>query len=141
MAEEKRRVAVLRFAEARKPPTGEIAENGGRSRPAITRATTGPRKPTAVTRNSAVISDVAAAVCGLLVALETANSGAAPARAIRPPITRPFPTPRGSTAASASALVGDTRDTRRPADRTAIKATATPLATAAAIGSQPALTE
>src|SRR3954451_12678306 len=90
MAEEKRRVAVFRLADARNPPTGETAENGGRNTPAITRATTGPRKPTAATRNNAVISDVAAAVCGLLVALDTLNSGAAPAMAIRPPMTRPF---------------------------------------------------
>src|SRR4051794_4889877 len=141
IAEEKRRVAVFRLADARKPPTGEIAENGGRRTPAITRATTGPRKPTAVTRNSAVIPDGAAAVGGLLVGLDPANSGGAPAGAISPPITRPLPTLRGSMAASASALVGATRDTRRPAAMTAISATATPLPTAPAIGSQPALTE
>src|SRR4051812_6286845 len=82
MAEEKRRVAVFRLADARKPPTGEIVENGGRRTPAITRATTGPRKPTAVTRNSAGISDGAAAGCGVLVAVDTADNGGAPARGV-----------------------------------------------------------
>ena len=64
LADEKRRVAVRRFADARKPPTGESRASGGPSTPAATRATIGPRKPTATTRKSAVISDVAAAVSG-----------------------------------------------------------------------------
>src|SRR3954464_1884774 len=64
LADEKRRVAVLRFDEARKPPTGEIRASGGPSIPAATRATIGPRQPTATTRNSAVISEVAAGACG-----------------------------------------------------------------------------
>ena len=62
LADEKRRVAVRRFADARKPPTGESRASGGPSTPAATRATIGPRQPTATTRKSAVISDVAAAV-------------------------------------------------------------------------------
>ena len=36
LAEEKRRVAVPRFAEARKPPTGESAASGGASSRAAT---------------------------------------------------------------------------------------------------------
>ena len=92
MADEKRRVAVRRFEEARKPPTGDSRASGGPRTPAATRATIGPRKPTAATRKSAVISEVAAAVSGAqVVAFETANSGAAPASAISPPITRPGP--------------------------------------------------
>ena len=140
LADEKRRVAVRRFADARKPPTGESRASGGPRTPAARRATIGPRKPTAATRKSAVISDVAAAVSGALVVAETANSGAAPASASSPPITRPGPSSRGSTAASASARVGDTRAARRPAARTASSAATTPPPTAAAIGSQPALT-
>src|SRR5205814_2167022 len=64
LADEKRRVAVARLADARKPPTGEIDPRMGLRKPATMRATTGPRKPTAVTRNIAVISEVAAAVAG-----------------------------------------------------------------------------
>src|SRR5215210_6189863 len=79
LADEKRRVAVRRFVDARKPPTGESRSSGGPSTPAATRATIGPRKPAAATRKSAVISDVAAAVSGALVVAETANRGAAPA--------------------------------------------------------------
>ena len=126
LADEKRRVAVRRFADARKPPTGEIRASGGPRTPAATRATIGPRKPTAATRKSAVISDVAAAVSGALVVAETANSGTAPASAISPPITRPGPSSRGSTAASVSACVGGTRAARRPAARTASSAARTP---------------
>ena len=122
LADEKRRVAVRRFADARKPPTGESRASGGPSTPAATRATIGPRKPTATTRKSAVISDVAAAVSGALVVAETANSGTAPASASRPPITRPGPSSRGSTAASVSAWVGGTRAARRPAPSTASSA-------------------
>ena len=70
LADEKRRVAVRRFADARKPPTGESRASGGPSTPAATRATIGPRKPTAATRKSAVISDVAAAVSGALVVVD-----------------------------------------------------------------------
>ena len=140
LADEKRRVVVRRFADARKPPTGESRASGGPSIPAATRATSGPRKPTATTRKSAVISDVAAAVSGAPVVAETANSGAAPASATSPPITRPGPSSRGSTAASVSAWVGGTRAARRPAASTASSAAATPPPTAAAIGSQPALT-
>ncbi|HEY5261240.1 MAG TPA: hypothetical protein VIJ33_03950, partial [Solirubrobacteraceae bacterium] len=73
LAEEKRRVAVRRFADAKKPPTGDSRANGGPSSPAAARATIGPRKPTARTRNSAVISEVAAAVSGAFVVAETAN--------------------------------------------------------------------
>ena len=140
LADEKRRVAVRRFADARKPPTGESRASGGPSTPAATRATIGPRKPTAATRKSAVISDVAAAVSGAPVVVETANSGTAPASASSPPITRPGPSSRGSTAASVSAWVGGTRAARRPAASTASSAARTPPPTAAAIGSQPALT-
>ncbi len=64
LADENRRVAVPRFAEARKPPTGDSAASDGATRRAATRATIGPRKPTATTRQMAVISDVAAAVSG-----------------------------------------------------------------------------
>ena len=131
---------VRRFAEARKPPTGASRASGGPRIPAARRATSGPRHPTATTRKSAVISDVAAAVSGEPVVAETANSGVAPASAISPPITRPGPSSRGSTAAWVSACVGDTRAARRPAPSTASSAARTPPATAAAIGSQPALT-
>ena len=127
LADEKRRVAARRFAAARKPPTGEIAESTGRSSSAAMRATIGPRKPTAATRKRAFSSDVAAAVCGLCVTAETENSGTAAAIAIPPPISLPRPIRRGSTAASASARVGATRDARRPAASTAKSATVTPL--------------
>jgi hypothetical protein len=53
LAEEKRRLSVARFAEARNPPTGEIAPNSGRSRLAAILATSGPRQPTAITRKMA----------------------------------------------------------------------------------------
>ena len=106
LADEKRRVAVRRLADARKPPTCDSPASGGPRTTAARRATIGPRKPAAATRNSAVISEVAAAVSGLPVVVETANSGAAPASAISPPIRRPGPISRGSTAALASARVG-----------------------------------
>src|SRR3954463_8681465 len=141
LADEKRRVAVRRFVDARKPPTGEIRASGGPSTPAAMRATMGPRKPTAATRKSAVSSDVAAAVSGALVVVETRNRGTAPARLIRPPITRPGPRRRGSTAASVSARGGAPRDPRGPAPGPARSAATPPPPTAAAIGSQPALTE
>ena len=51
----------------------------------------GPRKPTATTRKIAVISDVAAAVSGVLVVVETVNSGTAPASASSPPMIAPRP--------------------------------------------------
>src|SRR6476661_2154679 len=70
LADEKRRVAVARFAEARKPPTGDSEASAGASSRAAAWATTGPRKPTASTRQIAVISDVAAAVSGVLVVVE-----------------------------------------------------------------------
>src|SRR5436305_9946800 len=92
LAEEKSRVAAPRFADARKPPTGETAASGGPTTRAATRATIGPRKPTATTRQIAVISDVAAAVSGVLVVVEMANSGTAPASARSPPTIRPGPT-------------------------------------------------
>src|ERR1700742_325565 len=78
MADEKRRVAVPRLAEARKPPTGATAPRTGASSRAAAKATTGPRKPTATTRQIAVNSEVAAAVSGVLVVVDTVNSGTAP---------------------------------------------------------------
>src|SRR3954471_24617937 len=42
LAEEKRRVAVARFADARKPPTGERRATAGPIAPATMRATIGP---------------------------------------------------------------------------------------------------
>ena len=140
LADEKRRVAARRLAAARKPPTGEIAESAGRRISAAMRATIGPRKPTAATRKRAFSSDVAAAVCGLCVTAETENSGTAAAIAIPPPISLPRLSPRGSTAASASARVGAIRDARRPAASTARRAIVTPLAMATVAGSQPAVT-
>src|SRR4051794_20364039 len=98
LAEEKRGVAVRRLVDARKPPTGAIRATTGPMTPAAMRATIGPRQPTAATRNSAVISDVAAAVSGAPVVAETANRGAAPASAISPPTTRPGPSRRGRAA-------------------------------------------
>src|SRR5215212_12150148 len=89
LADENRRVAVRRLADARNPPTGDIRASGGPSTAAAARATIGPRKPTAATRKSAVISEVAAAVSGAPVVAETANRGAAPASATSPPMTRP----------------------------------------------------
>src|SRR3954465_2559216 len=91
LAEEKRRLEAARFAEARNPPTGEIAPNGGRSTRAATLATSGPRQPAAITRQIASSSEVAAAVAGVVVAAETANKGGAAAIATRPPIMRPRP--------------------------------------------------
>src|SRR3954471_10302225 len=82
LADEKRRVAVRRLPDARKPPTGESRASGGPRTPAARRATIGPRKPTAATRKSAVISEVAAAVSGEWVVAATAKSGAAPASAM-----------------------------------------------------------
>src|SRR3974377_2258570 len=78
VAEEKRRVAAPRLADAKNPPTGESAASGGARSRAATCATTGPRKPTATTSMIAVISDVAAAVSGVLVVVATVNSGIAP---------------------------------------------------------------
>ena len=57
--------------DARKPPTGESRASGGPRTQAATRATIGPRQPTATTRNSAVISDVGAATSGAPVVAET----------------------------------------------------------------------
>src|SRR5215216_7676119 len=103
LADENRRVAVRRFADARKPPTGDIRASGGPRTVAANRATIGPRKPTAATRKSAVISDVAAATSGALVVVATVNSGSAQTTISSPPIRRPGPISRGSTAASVSA--------------------------------------
>src|SRR4051795_5099053 len=95
LAEEKRRLSVARFAEARNPPTGETAPNSGRSTLAAILATSGPRQPTAITRKIASSSDVAAAVAGVVVAAETEKSGTAAAIATSPPIIRPGPSSRG----------------------------------------------
>src|SRR4051812_50097051 len=100
LADEKRRVAVRRFVDARKPPTGESRANGGPSTPAATRATIGPRKPTAATRKRAVISDVVAAGSGGLGGGGAADRGAAPAGARRPPAPRPGPGRPGPAPAS-----------------------------------------
>ena len=67
----------------------------------------------------------------------TEKSGTAAAIAMSPPIVRPHPTPRGSTAASESARVGDTREARRPAARTDSSATTTPPTITPAAGSRP----
>ena len=140
LADEKRRVAAPTFADARNPPTGASAASGGPTSLATTRATIGPRKPAASTSMIAVITDVAAAVSGTLVVVDTRNSGTAPARASSPPMTRPGPSRPGSTVALVSATVGRTRAARRPAARTASSATATPPPIAAAAGIQPAST-
>ena len=140
VADENSRVAVPRFADARNPPTGEIAASGGPMTRLARRATIGPRKPTAMTRQMAVSSDVAAAVSGVLVVVETANSGTAPASASSPPMMRPGPTSRGSTAASPRASVGGTRAARRPAARTASSVVATAQAMTAAASIQSAWT-
>jgi hypothetical protein len=55
LAEEKRRVAAPRFADARKPPTGASAASGGASSRAPRWAAIGPRRPTATTRKMAVL--------------------------------------------------------------------------------------
>src|SRR3954468_20441871 len=89
LADENRRLAAARFAEARNPPTGEIAPHRGRSRLSGILATSGPRQPAAITRKIASSSEVAAAVAGVVVAAETAKSGTAPAIATSPPIMRP----------------------------------------------------
>src|SRR3954449_12400071 len=81
VAEEKRRVAAPRFEDARNPPTGANTATGGPTSLAPSRATTGPRKPTATTSMMAVISDVAAAVSGARAVVETRKSGTAPASA------------------------------------------------------------
>src|SRR3954447_22316649 len=103
LAEENRRLAAARLAEARNPPTGEIAPHSGRSTLATIRAMSGPRQPAAITRQIASSSEVAAAVAGVVVAAETAKSGTAAAIATSPPIMRPGPSSRVSTAASVSA--------------------------------------
>src|SRR5206468_7199303 len=117
--DENRRLAAARFADARKPPTGETAPTNGPSRPAAIFATSGPRQPAAMTRQIASSSEVAAAVAGVVVAAETAKSGTAAAIASSPPITRPGPSSRVSTAASVRAHIGAVRAARRPADQTA----------------------
>src|SRR3954468_10374563 len=94
LAEEKRRLWAARFAEARNPPTGEIAPNSGRSTLAAILAMSGPRQPTAITRKIASSSEVAAAVAGVVVEAETANRGIAAAIATSPPIMRPGPSSR-----------------------------------------------
>src|SRR2546423_13425012 len=91
LAEEKRLVAAPRFAAARNPPTGESAGSTGASSPATAYATAGPKKAAATTRKTALISDVAAAVCGAVGGVETANSGTAAAGGIRPPAVPPGP--------------------------------------------------
>ena len=55
------------------------------------RATIGPRKPIASTSMIAGISDVAAAVSGTWLVVESKNSGTAPASASSPPTRRPAP--------------------------------------------------
>src|SRR5215475_5480061 len=60
LADENRRVAAPRFADARNPPTGENAASGGASSRATTYGTIGPRKAAATTRKIAFSSDVAA---------------------------------------------------------------------------------
>src|SRR4051794_41694471 len=89
VAEEKRRVVAPRFADARNPPTGTSAASGGPRSLAPTRATIGPRKPTASTSMIAVISDVAAAVSGAWGGGGIRNNGTAPASAANPPLMRP----------------------------------------------------
>src|SRR4029077_15649561 len=74
LADEKRRAAAPRFAEARNPPTGENAASGGPSSRATTYGTIGPRKAAATTRKIAFSSDVAAAVSGVVGGAETQNS-------------------------------------------------------------------
>ena len=128
LADEKRRVAVREVRRREEAADRREPRERRPQEPAATRATIGPRKPTASTRKIAVISDVAAAVSGALVVVETANSGTAPASASSPPIRRPGPSSRGSTAASVSASVGGTRAARRPAARTASSAIDDPAA-------------
>src|SRR3954453_7637058 len=106
VAEEKRRVVAPRFADARNPPTGASAASGGPRGLAPGGAPTGPGKPTATTSMLAAISDAAAAVSGTCVVVETKNSGTAPASASSPPMRRPGPSSRGSTAAALGAGVG-----------------------------------
>jgi hypothetical protein len=72
--------------------------------------------------------------CSMVV--EIVNSGTAPASASSPPMTRPGPSSRGSTAASVSASVGGTRAARRPAASTASSAVAAAQPITAAAGSQ-----
>src|SRR5204863_2193498 len=74
LADEKRRVAVARLADARKPPAGESRASGGPSTPAAARAPLGPRKPTANTRQSAVSPEVAAAASRALAVVEPRKS-------------------------------------------------------------------
>ena len=135
LAEEKRRAAVRRLAEARKPPTGESAPSAGPSSRAITYTKIGPRKPTATTRRIAVISAVAAAVSGVLAVTAT-RTGARRRRARAPPMIRPGPSSRGSTEASVSARVGGTLAALLPAARTASSEVATAQPITAAAGSQ-----
>ena len=131
VAEENRRVAareVRRGEEA--ADRVDTAPKHGPSRPAARRATIGPRKPTAATRKSAVISDVAAAVCGLCVRFATENSGTAQAIATPPPISRPSPiAPRLDRGVGERTRRRDPA-ARRPATSTANSATATALPTA-----------
>src|SRR3954452_9975074 len=117
VAEEKRRVAVERLATARKPPAGALA-NSGRNAAAANFTTSGPRQPAAMTRQIASISDVAAAVVGVVVAADTANNGVAPARARTPPMSRPRPISVGSTETAVRARVGEVRAARRLAANT-----------------------
>src|SRR4051812_19551643 len=88
LAEENRRLVAARFAEARNPPTGEIAPNSGRRMLATILARSGPRQPAAITRQIASSSEVAAAVAGVVVAAETAKRGTAAAIASSPLIMR-----------------------------------------------------
>src|SRR4051812_49734638 len=95
LADENRRVAAPRFADARNPPTGARAASGGPTSLAPNRATSGPRKPTASTNMIAVISDVAAALSGTWLLVEARKSGTAPPKASSPPPKRPGPGRRG----------------------------------------------
>ena len=141
LAEEKRRVAVRRFAEARKPPTGESRASGGPRTPAATRATTGPRQPTATHEEQR--GHLRGRRRGVRGAgggrdgeqrrrageRDAARRSRGPGRAAA---ARPRRRPARGSAARAR------RAARRRARRAARRATPPP--TAAAIGSQPALT-
>src|SRR5262249_39126680 len=88
LAEEKRRVAGRRLEEERSPPTGESAVSAGASRRPTAFATIGPKKAAGTTRKIALNSDVAAAVSGVVVVVETVNSGIALASGSSPPMMR-----------------------------------------------------
>jgi hypothetical protein len=129
LADEKRRVAAPRFADARNPPTGRERRERRAQELGAESSHERPRKPTASTSMIAVISDVAAAVSGTRLVVETRTAARAGER------EQPADEAAGAQQPRLDRGVAE-RDRRphaggaSPAARTASSATATPPAMA-----------